>query len=160
MCSVLELASANLDREHSSILAPMETLERYRFAGIHSLSDPRDRCLVQAGIEVTRMHSDYLLAVVTQALTRLPVDVENGQVLVVKEETIRRVIDEAAKALLARAQLILCPLALSDVAHQAQKPTSALLKLGNSNLHREGAAVLAPMASLKSNHFPCNDALP
>src|SRR6516162_5047902 len=98
MCSLLELASANLDREHGSILAPMKTLERYRFPGIYSLSDPRDRCLVEAGIEVARMHSDHLLAAVTQVLTRLPVDVEDGLVLVKKEETIRRVVDEAAKA--------------------------------------------------------------
>ena len=33
MCSVLELASANLDREHGSILAPMKSLEGYRFPG-------------------------------------------------------------------------------------------------------------------------------
>ena len=159
MCSLLELASTNLDREHGSILAPMKSLEGYRFPGRYSLSDPRDRCLVQAGIEVARMHSDHLLAAVTQALTRLPVDVENGLVLVEQEETIRRVIDEAAKALLARAQLILCPLALGDVAHQAQKPTSALLKLANANLHREGGAVLAPMASLESDCFPGDHAL-
>src|SRR5512132_1592520 len=159
MCSVLELASANLDREHGSILAPMNSLEGYRFAGLYSLSDPRDRCLVQAGIEVAWMHSDHLLAGVTQALTRLPVDVDQGLVLVEQEETIRRVIDEAAKALLARAQLILCALALGDVAHQAQKPTSVLLKLADANLHREEGAVLAPVAGLESDGFPGDDAL-
>ena len=105
------------------------------------------------------MHSDHLLAAVTQALTRLPVDVENGLVPVEQEETIRRVIDEAAKALLARAQLILCPLALSDVAHQAQKATSALLKLADANLHREGGPVLAPVAGLESDGFLADDAL-
>src|SRR5271166_5593075 len=145
MCALLELASANLDREHGSILTPMKSLEGYRFPGRYSLSDPRDRCLVQAGVEVARMHSDHLLAAVTQALTRSPVDVENGVVLVDQEATIRRVIDEAAKTGLARTQLILCPLALGDVAHQAQRPTAALFKLANANLHGEGGAVLAPM---------------
>src|SRR6476620_2169409 len=132
MCALLELASANLDREHGFILTPMKSLEGYRFPGRYSLSDPRDRCLVQADIEVARMHSDHLLAGITQALTRSPVDVKNGLVLVEQEETIRCVIDESAKALLARPQLILCPLALSDVAHQAQKPPSVLLKLPNA----------------------------
>src|ERR1700730_741715 len=159
MCSLLELASPNLAREHGSILAPMKTLEAYRFPGLYSLSDPRDRCLVQPGIEVARMHSDHLLAGITQALTRLPVDVENGLVLVEQEETIRRMIDEAAKALLALPQLILCPLALGDVARHAQKPTSVLLKLANADLHREGGAILAPMTSLESDRFPGDDAL-
>ena len=79
--------------------------------------------------------------------------------LVEQEETISRVIDEAPKALLARAQFILCPLALSDVARQEQKTTSVLLKLANANLHREGGAVLAPMASHESNRFPSGNAL-
>ena len=121
MRSLLELTSANLDREHGPILAPMKTLEGYRFPGLYSLFDPRDRCLVQAGIEVARMHSDHLVAAVTQALTRLPVDVDNGPVLVEQEETIRRMIDEVAKALLARAQLIFCPLALGAVLRFAQR---------------------------------------
>ncbi len=159
MCALLELASANLDREHGSILTPMKGLEGYRFPGRYSLSDPRDRCLVQADIEVARMHSDHLLAAVTQALTRLPVDVENGLLLVEQEETIRRVIDEAAKALLALPQLILCTLAVGDVARHAQKPTSTLLNLPNANLHGEGGAVLAPMASLESDCFPGDHAL-
>ena len=160
MCSLLELASANLDRKYGSILAPMKGFEGHRFPGLYPLSDPRDRCLVQAGIEVTRMHSDHLLAAITQALTRLPVDVEKGLVLVEQKEAIRRVIDEAAKALLACAQLILCPLALGDVAHQAQKPTSDLIELADANLHREGGAVLSPMASLESDRFPSGDPLP
>ena len=83
----------------------------------------------------------------------------NGLVLVEQEETIRRVIDDAAKALLARAQLILCPLALGDVAHQAQKPASALLKLAGAYLHRKRRPVLAPMASLKSDRFSSGNAL-
>src|SRR5437868_4196578 len=62
MRSLLKLASTNLDREHAPVLAPMKSLEGYRFAGVYSLSDPRDRCCVQAGIEVARMHSDHLLA--------------------------------------------------------------------------------------------------
>ena len=105
------------------------------------------------------MHSDHLLAAVTQALTRLTVYVDKSLMLVEQEETIRRVIDEAAKAGLACAQLILCPLALGDVAHHAQKPTSALLKLAHANLDRERGAVLAPMASLESDRFLGDDEL-
>src|SRR5271166_4951299 len=159
MRSLLELASANLDREHRSILAPMKSLESYRFPARYVLPDPRDRCLVQVGVEVTRMHSDHLLAAVTQALTGLSVHVEKGLALVEQEEPIGRVIDEAAKTLLTRAQLILCLLALGDVAHQAQQPASALLKLANANLHREGGTVLAPVASLESDGFPADHAL-
>ena len=118
LSSLLKLADANLDREDGSIFAPVQTLERHGFPGSDSLCQPRDRCLVQGGIEVARMHSDHLLAAVTQALTRLPVDVEKGLVLVEEEETIRRMIDEAAKALLARAQLLLRPSQLRDVSHQ------------------------------------------
>src|SRR3984893_3873669 len=135
MSSLLELASPNLDREHRPILAPMKSPEGYRVPGRYSLSDPRDRCLAQAGIEVVRMHSDHLFAAVTQALTRLLVDVEN--VL----------------------QLILCPLALGDVARHAQKPNAVLLKLANPDLHREGGAIFAPMTTLESDRFPSNDAL-
>src|SRR6516162_11050348 len=116
MCSLLELASANLDREHASILAPVKSLKGYRFPARHPLSDPRDRCCVQASVEVARMHSDHLLAAIAQAVTRLPVDVDNGLLLVEQEETISRMIDNAAKAGLARVQLILCPLAFGDVA--------------------------------------------
>src|SRR4030095_10381984 len=89
----------------------------------------------------------------------MPIDVENGLMLIEQEEAIRRVIDEGAKALLARAELILCPFTLGDVAHQAQKPTSVLLELVDANLHREGGAVLSPMASLESDRFPSDNAL-
>ena len=60
---------------------------------------------------------------------------------------------------LALPQLILSPLALGDIAHQAQKPTSALVKLADANLHWEGGAVLAPVAGLESDGFPRDDAL-
>src|SRR5271166_2952507 len=116
----------------------MKSLEGYRFPDRYSLSDPRDRCLVQAGIEVARMHSDHLLAAVTQARAGLPVDIENGLVLVEQEETIRRVIDQAAKALLARAQLIFRALALRDVARQRQAvPMCSLLEEASPNLDRK-----------------------
>jgi hypothetical protein len=88
----------------------MKSLESYCFPVLYSLSDPRDRYLVQACIEVPRMHSDHFLAAVTQAHTSMPIDVENGLMLIEQEEAIRRMIDEGAKALLARAELILCPL--------------------------------------------------
>src|SRR5271165_1425884 len=68
-------------------------------------------------------------------------------------------IDDAAEAILGRAQLILCPLALRDVASHAQKAMSALLKLANSNLDREGGAVFASMESLESDHLLGHDAL-
>lgn len=76
MCSVLELAGSNLYREHSSILAPMKGFECDRLSARYSFSDARDRCFVQAGIEIARKHSDHLFATVTQAFTRLPVHVE------------------------------------------------------------------------------------
>jgi hypothetical protein len=67
--------------------------------------------------------------------------------------------DEGAKALLAVPQLILCPLALGDVAHQAQIPASVLLKLADANLHREGSPVLAPLAGLECGRLAGDDAL-
>src|SRR5208282_4972206 len=115
MRALLELARPNLDRKHGSILAAMKSLDGYRFSAAHSLSDPCERRRVQGDVEVSRMHSDHLLPAVTQALTSLPIDVENRLVLIEQEEAIRRVIDDAAKALLASAQLFLCPLALRDV---------------------------------------------
>src|SRR5438477_10259818 len=66
-CSQRELANTNLDRENCSILAPMKSLEGYRFPGLYSLSDPRERCLVQRGIEVAWTHPDQLLPAATQA---------------------------------------------------------------------------------------------
>src|SRR5271166_5756303 len=103
MCSVLELASADLHRKYRSILATMLSLEGDRFPARYSLTDPRKRCLVQSRIEVARTHSDHLLAAVTQALARLLINVENRLVVVEQEETIRCVIDDAPKELLARA---------------------------------------------------------
>src|ERR1700738_3548929 len=119
MSSVLELTSTNLDRKDDSIPAPMKSLERYRFPPGHTISDHRNPRRAQAAIEVTRIHADHLVAGITKALTRLAVDVENGLVLVQEEETIRRVINKAAKSGLTRTQLILCPLPLRDIAHQA-----------------------------------------
>ena len=95
------MTSADLDWKYRSILAPMLSFERDRFTARYSLCDPRDRCLVQSRIEVARMHSDYLLAAVTQALTDLTVYVDKSLMLVEQKETIRRVIDETAKAGLA-----------------------------------------------------------
>ena len=138
----------------------MKSLEGYRFPGLYSLSDPLERCLVQGGLEVAWTHSDHFLPAVTQAFTGLPVDVEKGLLLVEQEESVHRVIDESAKPGLARAQLILSLLALGDVARQAQKPTSALLKLTDANLHREGGAVLAAMAALESDRSLGDSALP
>src|SRR3974390_1007602 len=132
----------------------MKSLKGNLFPARHALSDSRDRCRVQAGIEVARMHSDHLLAAIAEALTRLPVDVENGLVLVEQEETVRRVIDEAAKALLALPQFVLRPLALGDIAHHAQVAVSALLKMADPNLDRKGCAVLAPVAALERDRFP------
>ena len=88
------------------------------------------------------MHSDHLLAAVTQALTRLPVDVDKGLVLVEQEETIRRVIDETAKAGLACAQFILCPLALGDVPEVHDESMDARLaeQIGHSVLDPEPIA--------------------
>ena len=68
-------------------------------------------------------------------------------------------LNEGAKALLALPQLILCALALGDIAHQAQIPAPALLKLVQANLHRERGVVPAPVAGLESDGFPGDDAL-
>src|SRR5271165_669639 len=143
MCSLLELASANLDRKHGSILAAMKSLEGYRFSAVYSLSDPCDRCRVQAGVEVSRMHSDHLLSAVTQALTSLPIDLENGLVLIEQEEAIRRVIDEAAKALLARAQRVLRLLAMRDVPEVHDESVHARLaeQIGHGVLNPEPLAM-------------------
>ena len=48
MCSVLELTSADLDWKYRSVLAPMLSFEGDRFPARYLLSDPRNRCLVQA----------------------------------------------------------------------------------------------------------------
>src|ERR1700730_5209952 len=108
MSSVLELTSTNLDRKDDSIPAPMKSLERYRFAAGHTISYRRNRPRAQAAIEVTRIHADHLVAGITKALTRLAVDVENGLVLVQEEETIRRVINKAAKFGLTAPRLLSC----------------------------------------------------
>ena len=81
----------------------MKGLEGYRFSPSHSLRDPRDRRRVQAGVEVPGKHSNHLLPTIAQAITSLPVDVENCLVLVEQEEAIGRVVDEASEALLASA---------------------------------------------------------
>src|SRR5215831_19230964 len=65
----------------------------------------------------------------------------------------------SAQSFFACAELILCPLTLSDVARHAQIPTAALLKLVNANLHWEGGAVLAPVAGLERNGFTGDGAL-
>src|SRR5215471_7150056 len=83
----------------------MKSLEAHRFPGLYSFSDTRDRCLIQASIKVARTHSNHLLAAVTQALTHLLVDIDKDLMVVEQEKTIGRVIDEAAKADLACAQL-------------------------------------------------------
>ena len=52
------------------------------------------------------------------------------------------------------------PLALGNVAHQAQKPKSALLQVAEANFYGERGAVLALVASLEGERFPSGDALP
>ena len=146
--SLLILSSANLNREHGSVLAPMQCLEGYGFSARYLLSDQRDRCL-RLGRHRNRADAfrSSPRGCSLSSHSRLTIDVENGLVLVEQEESIGRMINEVAKALFARAQLVLCLFALSDVARQAQQPTSALLKVGNANLDREGSAVFAPVAS-------------
>ena len=68
-------------------------------------------------------------------------------------------LNEGTKALFALPQLVHRPPTLRDVARQAQKSTSTLLKLANANLHREGGPVLTTMASLESDRFAGEDAL-
>ena len=57
--------------------------------------------------------------------------------MLVEQEGIRRMVDEAAKASLAFAQFILCFLARGDVARYAQKPTVRLAQIGESESRPE-----------------------
>ena len=76
--------------------------------------------LVEARVEIAGMHADELLAAVAEALAGLPVDVDNGLVLVMQEQGVRRMIDERAEARFARAQLVLGLPQLRDVLHDAE----------------------------------------
>ena len=78
------------------------TYKSYHYSGLDQINTGNVK-----NLEVAWMHSDHFLPAVSQASTRLPVDVEKGLVLVEQEETIRRVVDESAEARLARAELLL-----------------------------------------------------
>ena len=112
--SLLEPANADLDREHGSVLAPVKRLERHGFPGGHAFPHPSDGRLVKARVEIAGVHSDELLTTVAQAFARLPVDVDNGLVIV-QEQAVRRMIDECAEARFACAELVLGAPQLRDV---------------------------------------------
>jgi hypothetical protein len=102
--ALLELANADLDREHAAILAPVARLERHRLAGTDSVRQPGDERLVQVRIELARIASNQLLAAIAQARAGLPVDVDHGQLLVMQKKRVRRMVGERAEARFARAQ--------------------------------------------------------
>jgi hypothetical protein len=109
LCSLLELTGANLDGEHGSVFAPMQTLEGHGLPGAESLREPREGGLVQADVEVARVHADQFVAAVAQALAGLPIDVENDPLFAEQEETVHRMVGEAAKpASLARSPRPAC----------------------------------------------------
>jgi hypothetical protein len=72
----------------------------------------------------SRQHQSHALYSIsssgcTPSSRRPAIDVENDPLFAEQEKTVHRMVDEAAKPGLARAQLILGPLALGYVAHQA-----------------------------------------
>ena len=68
----------------------------------------------------SRVHPDQFFPAVAQALAGLAVDVEHGQVIVMQEKSVRRVVHERAEAGFARPQLVLCSPQLGDVLHHAE----------------------------------------
>ena len=102
---LFKLANPNLNREGGAVLAPMASLETDRLPGDHALLDPLNGRIVETDVEIAFMFADQLFPAVAQALAGLAVDVYNGPILVKQEKGVGRVIDEAAKVLLARAQL-------------------------------------------------------
>jgi hypothetical protein len=66
---------------------------------------------------------------------------------------------DGAKALLARAQLMLRPLALRDVSNQRQKPSPSLLERPDPNFYGERGAVFAAMMAFERNCFSCEPVL-
>ena len=158
--TLLERANAHFHGERGAIFAAMMAFERDRFSREPVLREPRNRHLVKIRVEKAPMLADQFFPAVAQVLTGLTIDVENDRIDVKQKEAINRVVHERAEACLARAQLVLCPLALRDVAYQAQETTAALIELSDANLHREGCAVLALVAGLESDRFAKDGALP
>ena len=84
--ALLELVGTDLDLEDGAILAPVAGLEGDRFPGADPLRQPLDGRLVQADIEIARVHPDQFFPAVAQAFAGLAVDVEHGQVIVMQEK--------------------------------------------------------------------------
>jgi hypothetical protein len=103
--ALLKLANPNLHREGGTVLTPVASLESDRFSGDHALLDPLDGRIVETDVEIAFMFAGYFLPAVAQALAGLAVDVYNGPILVKQKKRVGRVIDEAAKAPLARTHL-------------------------------------------------------
>src|ERR1700756_4769601 len=101
------------------------------------------------------MHSDQLLAAVAQAVASLTVDVRDDRVLVMQKKTVRRMVDEGTKARFARAQVLLGPLSLGDVARKGEvEELASLPERAGADLDRQRATVFAPMMRLEGNDFP------
>ena len=158
--TLLERSNANFHGERGAIFAAMMAFERDRFSREPVLRELRNRPLVKIRVEKAPMLADQFFAAIAQVLAALTIDVENDRIDVQQKEAVDRIVNECAEARLARAQLVLCSLVLRDVAYQAQETTAALIELADANLHREGCAVLAFVASLESDRFAKDDALP
>ena len=104
--------------------------ERDRFSREPVLREPRNRRLVKIRVEKAPMLADQFFPAVAQVLAALTIDVENDRIDVQQEEAINRVVHERAEARLARAQLVLCPLALGDVAYQRTRNDGRLDRIG------------------------------
>jgi hypothetical protein len=105
------------------------------------------------------MLADQLVSTVAQVLATLTIDVDDDRIDVEQKEAVDRVIHERAEAGLARAQLVLCPLALADVARQAEEATATLVELPDTDLHGEDDSILAPVTGLDGDGFPGGDGL-
>src|SRR5215470_4256117 len=104
----------------------MACLERNDFAFLSTLREAIDGRLIQADVEIAGMHADQLLPAITQVVARLPVDVDDDQMLVDQKECVSRVIDERAESRLAGREFVLRLPPLCDVLHGAelaQRPT-------------------------------------
>jgi hypothetical protein len=119
-CTLLKLSNTNLNRESSSIFAPMTGLECDRFPGEPMFRKARNRRLVKIRVEKTPMLPDQFLLAVTKVLAALAIDVEDDRIDVEQKEAVRCVVHEGAEARLACTQLLLCLSQIRDVLHDAK----------------------------------------
>jgi hypothetical protein len=104
LSSLPEGAAADLDGKRRAVLASMPCLEGNDFSSLGALRKPGDGRFVHAHVEIAGMHADQLLAAIAEAFARLPVDVDDRQMLVDQKERVGRMIDERPEARLARTE--------------------------------------------------------